>query len=139
MSFSVPFRLFLFTDPPRFFCMSPYSRRHLIHPFSLTHPPSPPAPTLSLPLSSSSTARDILPEIVKRAQALNVGPGTDPKVDVCPMISPKALQRAKDIIARGEKEGAAAPLHWFFFPIQNESCVVGECVCVCVDFPFVCS
>jgi malonate-semialdehyde dehydrogenase (acetylating)/methylmalonate-semialdehyde dehydrogenase len=51
-------------------------------------------------------ARSLLPEIVSRAQALVVGPGSDPKTDICPMISPKALQRVHDILAKGEKEGA---------------------------------
>jgi malonate-semialdehyde dehydrogenase (acetylating)/methylmalonate-semialdehyde dehydrogenase len=51
-------------------------------------------------------SQEWIPELKKRAESLRVGPGSDPKSDLGPMISKDAKQRALDIIASAEKEGA---------------------------------
>lgn len=47
-----------------------------------------------------------IPELVDMAKDLKVNEGFQKGADVGPMISPKALKRAEDIIATTEKEGA---------------------------------
>jgi len=47
-----------------------------------------------------------LPDLVTMAKALKVNAGHVPGTDVCPMISPKARQRAFDIVEKSVKQGA---------------------------------
>lgn len=51
-------------------------------------------------------AREWIPELVERAQALKVNAGWEPDADLGPMISPQALQRAHKLIQSGIDEGA---------------------------------
>jgi malonate-semialdehyde dehydrogenase (acetylating)/methylmalonate-semialdehyde dehydrogenase len=51
-------------------------------------------------------ARAWLPEIVDLAQKLLVGPGTNRKVDVGPLVSPQAQQRVIKLIDSGVEQGA---------------------------------
>ncbi len=51
-------------------------------------------------------ARTWIPELKARAQGLRVGPGSDPKSDLGPLISAESKQRVLDLIASAEKEGA---------------------------------
>jgi malonate-semialdehyde dehydrogenase (acetylating)/methylmalonate-semialdehyde dehydrogenase len=55
-------------------------------------------------------ARLWLPDIIESARALKVGSGFDPSVDVGPMISPEALQRAEALIESAVKQGATVAL-----------------------------
>ncbi|XP_065213363.1 probable methylmalonate-semialdehyde/malonate-semialdehyde dehydrogenase [acylating], mitochondrial [Planococcus citri] len=51
-------------------------------------------------------AKNWLPELKERAEALKVGPGIDPQTDVGPVISPQAKQRILKLIQSGIDEGA---------------------------------
>eukprot|EP01089_Gocevia_fonbrunei_P021531 TRINITY_DN83_c0_g1_i2.p1 TRINITY_DN83_c0_g1~~TRINITY_DN83_c0_g1_i2.p1 ORF type:complete len:404 (-),score=136.35 TRINITY_DN83_c0_g1_i2:11-1222(-) len=51
-------------------------------------------------------AKKWVPELVEKAKALKINGGFEAGADLGPMISPEALQRAEQIIASGEKEGA---------------------------------
>lgn len=51
-----------------------------------------------------------LKELVEKAKHLKLGPGTDPKADIGPVISPAAKDRIEGLIASGEKEGAKVML-----------------------------
>jgi malonate-semialdehyde dehydrogenase (acetylating)/methylmalonate-semialdehyde dehydrogenase len=44
------------------------------------------------------------------AEALNVGPGSDPATDVCPMVAPEARERAEGIVGEAEAAGAEVVL-----------------------------
>ena len=58
-----------------------------------------------------------IPELKARAQGLRVGAGSDPRADLGPLITPEAKQRALDLIASAEKEGATIVL-------DGRNCVV---------------
>lgn len=47
-----------------------------------------------------------IPEIKASLSKLNVGPWTDPKADLGPLISPQAKERVEGLIAKGVQEGA---------------------------------
>ena len=47
-----------------------------------------------------------IPELKKRAESLRVGPGSDPKSDLGPLISRESYDRVHALIASAEKEGA---------------------------------
>jgi malonate-semialdehyde dehydrogenase (acetylating) / methylmalonate-semialdehyde dehydrogenase len=47
-----------------------------------------------------------IPDLVAKASKLRVGPGHSADTDIGPMISPVALQRAKDIIGKSAQQGA---------------------------------
>ncbi|KJK21908.1 methylmalonate-semialdehyde dehydrogenase [Burkholderiaceae bacterium 16] len=51
-------------------------------------------------------ARDWLPDLVAKARTLKVGAGSEPGVDVCPVVSVAARQRVTGLIEAGEREGA---------------------------------
>lgn len=51
-------------------------------------------------------ANSWLPDIVEKAKTLKVGSGFDPAVDVGPMITPQAKERAEKLITEAEKAGA---------------------------------
>jgi len=51
-----------------------------------------------------------IPDLVAAASALKVGSGFDPAVDVGPMITPAALQRAEALIESAVKQGATIAL-----------------------------
>ena len=51
-------------------------------------------------------ARAWLPEIVEKARNLKVGPGTNRKADLGPLVSPTAKDRVVRLIATGEEQGA---------------------------------
>lgn len=51
-------------------------------------------------------SKNWIPDIVEKAKKLTVGPGHVDGMDIGPMISPAALQRAHDIIAKAESQGA---------------------------------
>jgi len=51
-------------------------------------------------------AQQWLPELVKKAKTLTVGPGHAPDVDLGPLISKAALVRVQDLVAQGVKDGA---------------------------------
>jgi malonate-semialdehyde dehydrogenase (acetylating)/methylmalonate-semialdehyde dehydrogenase len=55
-------------------------------------------------------AKSWIPELKQRAKGLRVGPGTDPKADLGPLISAESKQRVHDLIASAEKEGATIEL-----------------------------
>ncbi|KAJ2641479.1 aldehyde dehydrogenase (NADP(+)) ald6, partial [Coemansia sp. RSA 1694] len=55
-------------------------------------------------------AGDWIPELVDKARALRVDGGMEPGADLGPMISPNALQRAKDIIQSADDAGASVLL-----------------------------
>jgi len=55
-------------------------------------------------------ARTWLPDIVEAAKQLKVGSGFDPSVQVGPMITPQALQRAEALIQSAVDEGATIAL-----------------------------
>lgn len=50
--------------------------------------------------------KEWLPELAERARQLKVGYGMDPEVDLGPLITPQALQRAEKLIQSGADEGA---------------------------------
>jgi malonate-semialdehyde dehydrogenase (acetylating)/methylmalonate-semialdehyde dehydrogenase len=51
-------------------------------------------------------AREWLPDLVAKAKTLKVGAGSEPGVDVCPVVSVAAKQRVVGLIDAGEREGA---------------------------------
>ena len=51
-------------------------------------------------------ARDWLPELVDKSRAMKVGPGTDRRADLGPLVNPRAKQRVVDLIAAGQAQGA---------------------------------
>jgi len=51
-------------------------------------------------------SKNWIPDIIEKAKKLNVGPGHMDGIDIGPMISPAALQRAHNIIAKAESQGA---------------------------------
>ena len=51
-------------------------------------------------------ARDWIPELVSRARALKLGAGTEPGVDLGPLVSCAARDRVTALIAQGVSEGA---------------------------------
>ncbi|VVE52595.1 methylmalonate-semialdehyde dehydrogenase [Pandoraea iniqua] len=51
-------------------------------------------------------AREWVPELVERARALKVGPGTDRKADLGPVVSKQARARIEKLIGAGVEEGA---------------------------------
>ncbi|MGE5866982.1 MAG: CoA-acylating methylmalonate-semialdehyde dehydrogenase [Rhizobacter sp.] len=51
-------------------------------------------------------ARDWIPDLVARARALTLGAGTEPGVDVGPLVSCAARERVSAFIAQGVAEGA---------------------------------
>lgn len=50
--------------------------------------------------------RQWIPEIVERSKAMKVGPGTDRKADVGPLVSQAAKARVERLIASGVEQGA---------------------------------
>jgi malonate-semialdehyde dehydrogenase (acetylating)/methylmalonate-semialdehyde dehydrogenase len=50
--------------------------------------------------------REWIPEIVERSKAMKVGPGTDRKADVGPLVSKAAKERVERLIASGVEQGA---------------------------------
>jgi len=51
-------------------------------------------------------SRSWIAELKTRAQGLRVGPGSDPKSDLGPLISAESKQRVHDLISSAEKQGA---------------------------------
>lgn len=51
-------------------------------------------------------ARDWLPELVVKSQALKVGPGTDRSADLGPLVNPRAKERVLGLIDSGVAQGA---------------------------------
>ncbi|MDD2547478.1 MAG: CoA-acylating methylmalonate-semialdehyde dehydrogenase [Burkholderiaceae bacterium] len=51
-------------------------------------------------------AREWLPEITAKSQAMKVGPGTDRTADLGPLVNPKARQRVLGLIDSGVAQGA---------------------------------
>ncbi|GLR65294.1 CoA-acylating methylmalonate-semialdehyde dehydrogenase [Marinospirillum insulare] len=55
-------------------------------------------------------AREWSADIVERSKTMKVGPGTDVKVDVCPVVSPQARDRIVKLIDSGVAQGATLAL-----------------------------
>lgn len=55
-------------------------------------------------------AREWSADIVERSKSMKVGPGTDVKVDVCPVVSPQARDRIVKLIDSGVAQGATLAL-----------------------------
>ena len=51
-------------------------------------------------------ARDWLPELVAKSQAMKVGPGSDRSADLGPLVNPRAKQRVLGLIETGVAQGA---------------------------------
>lgn len=51
-------------------------------------------------------SKEWLNDLVERAKKLNVGPGTDSKADLGPVISPQSKQRIHSLVESGVEEGA---------------------------------
>lgn len=55
-------------------------------------------------------AREWSADIVERSKTMKVGPGTDVKVDVCPVVSPQARDKIVKLIDSGVAQGATLAL-----------------------------
>lgn len=55
-------------------------------------------------------AREWSADIVERSKTMKVGPGTDVKVDVCPVVSPQAKDKIVKLIDSGVAQGATLAL-----------------------------
>jgi malonate-semialdehyde dehydrogenase (acetylating)/methylmalonate-semialdehyde dehydrogenase len=64
-------------------------------------------------------AKEWIPELVKRAKALNVNGGMEPNADLGPLITKQALERACEIIDSGVNEGATILLDGRNVSVKN--------------------
>ncbi len=61
---------------------------------------------ISVAVLVGEAADRIMPQLIERTRALKIGPGTDPQVEMGPVVTRAALERISDAIATGEREGA---------------------------------
>jgi malonate-semialdehyde dehydrogenase (acetylating)/methylmalonate-semialdehyde dehydrogenase len=61
---------------------------------------------ISVAVLVGDVADKIVPQLAKRAKALNIGNGTDPSVEMGPVITREAKQRIEGYIAAGIEQGA---------------------------------
>jgi malonate-semialdehyde dehydrogenase (acetylating) / methylmalonate-semialdehyde dehydrogenase len=55
-------------------------------------------------------SRKWIPDLIEKAKKLTVGPGSDPKTDIGPVISEKSKARIIELIKSAKEEGAEVPL-----------------------------
>ena len=61
---------------------------------------------ISVAVLVGEAADRIMPQLIERTRALKIGPGTDPDVEMGPVVTQAALERISQFIATGEREGA---------------------------------
>jgi malonate-semialdehyde dehydrogenase (acetylating)/methylmalonate-semialdehyde dehydrogenase len=65
------------------------------------------------------TADAFIKKLAPRVEALRIGPSTDPSADFGPMVTREAVQRVRDYIALGVKEGASLTVDGRGFKMQG--------------------
>ncbi len=65
------------------------------------------------------TAEELFKRLIPRVESLKIGPSTDPSADYGPLVTAQALERVKDYIDIGVKEGATLSVDGRGFKMQG--------------------
>src|SRR5690606_23107176 len=66
-----------------------------------------------------ATADKLVEKLIPRVESLKIGPSTDPSADFGPLVTKQALERVKDYVEIGIKEGAKLAVDGRGFKMQG--------------------